>query len=457
MTIVDVSGIGKGAVFLIKGEANLLFEAGMAYAADAMSEAIKREIGDKKLDAVLLSHSHYDHVAGLAKVREIWPDVKVYASREAQEILRRPGALKTIRRLSGEASEAAGLSWNSEYDDRELQVDVGLEDGETVVIGDHRVYAFATVGHTRCSMSYIVDDEVMLCSETVGVLGPGDAYMPSFLVDYLGAEESIRRSSQFSVRTIILNHYGPVDEADRNGIWDILLKKLKDSREAMISIMERFPDDDEALREMERVFHSRVDKKDQPDEAFYINAASMMKTLRRQFPECFVRGYQLIAAVDRNWAIGNQGRMLAVIPADQKLFRQETMGKIIVMGRKTFLTFPGGRPLDGRHNVILTKKEDWGVKGAVVCHSVKETLKQIEALIKENNLKNSDVFIIGGESVYREFLPYCSVAHITFIDFSYAADTHMVNLEKEGWKVAETSDEQTFFDLCYEFRKYERS
>lgn len=225
----------------------------------------------------------------------------------------------------------------------------------------------------------------------------------------------------------------------------------------MISIMERFPDDDEALREMERVFHSRVDKKDQPDEAFYINAASMMKTLRRQFPECFVRGYQLIAAVDRNWAIGNQGRMLAVIPADQKLFRQETMGKIIVMGRKTFLTFPGGRPLDGRHNVILTKKEDWGVKGAVVCHSVKETLKQIEALKKENNLKNSDVFIIGGESVYREFLPYCSVAHITFIDFSYAADTHMVNLEKEGWKVAETSDEQTFFDLCYEFRKYERS
>ena len=63
MTVIDVSGCGSGAVFLIKGKANLLFEAGMAYAADQMVENIKRELGDAELDAVLLSHSHYDHVA----------------------------------------------------------------------------------------------------------------------------------------------------------------------------------------------------------------------------------------------------------------------------------------------------------------------------------------------------------------------------------------------------------
>ncbi|MFQ9208510.1 MAG: MBL fold metallo-hydrolase [Clostridium fessum] len=109
MTVIDVSGCGSGAVFLIKGKANLLFEAGMAYAADQMVENIKRELGDAELDAVLLSHSHYDHVAGLPAVRKAWPGVKTYASERAKEILVKPGALKTIRRLSGEAAEAAGF------------------------------------------------------------------------------------------------------------------------------------------------------------------------------------------------------------------------------------------------------------------------------------------------------------------------------------------------------------
>ena len=99
-------------------------------------------------------------------MRKAWPGVKTYASERAKEILVKPGALKTIRRLSGEAAEAAGLPWDSEYDDADLQIDVSLEDGETIELGDHTIYAFATIGHTKCSMSYLIDDELMLCSET---------------------------------------------------------------------------------------------------------------------------------------------------------------------------------------------------------------------------------------------------------------------------------------------------
>ena len=70
-------------------------------------------------------------------MRKAWPGVKTYASERAKEILVKPGALKTIRRLSGEAAEAAGLPWDSEYDDADLQIDVSLEDGETIELGDH--------------------------------------------------------------------------------------------------------------------------------------------------------------------------------------------------------------------------------------------------------------------------------------------------------------------------------
>ena len=260
--IIDVTGVGEGAVFLLRGRANILFEAGMAYAADAMIEKIKQELQGEPLHAVLLSHSHYDHVAGLPAVRKEWPDVKVYASERAKEILVKPGALKTIRRLSGEAAEASGLSWDSAYDDRDIQADIGLKDGETTEISGDQVYAFATPGHTKCSMSYVINGEVMLCSETVGVMNRNQEYMPSFLVDYKGVEDK-----------------------DKAGIWEFLLETARKSRDLMLDILNETDSDEEALRTMERTFHSTVDKKDQPDEAFYINAASMIKTLRRQYPE----------------------------------------------------------------------------------------------------------------------------------------------------------------------------
>lgn len=285
MKIIDVTGVGEGAVFLLRGKANILFEAGMAYAADAMIKKIREELDGQELDAVLLSHSHYDHVAGLPAVRREWPGVKVYASERAKEILVKPGALQTIRRLSREAAEASGLPWDSEYDDRDLKVDIALKDGETADIRGDQVYAFETIGHTKCSLSYVVNKEVMLCSETVGVMNRKKEYMPSFLVDYRGVEESIRRSEKIPVREIILNHYGLVDEEDMPGIWDFLLETARESRDTMIRIMNETDTDEEALQEMERVFHGKVDKKEQPDEAFFINAASMMRTLRRQYPE----------------------------------------------------------------------------------------------------------------------------------------------------------------------------
>lgn len=159
----------------------------------------------------------------------------------------------------------------------------------------------------------------------------------------------------------------------------------------------------------------------------------------------------LIVAVDKNWAIGNKGKLLVSIPGDQKMFREETMGKIIVMGRKTLESLPSGQPLMGRTNVVLTRNESFNKKGTVVFHTVEETLEYLK------QFRSEDVYIIGGEEIYRQFLPYCDTAHVTWIDYAYEADTHFPNLDKDPeWHVTDESDEQTYFNLCYEFRKYER-
>ncbi|MEG1144997.1 MAG: MBL fold metallo-hydrolase [Clostridium sp.] len=289
MKIIDVTGVGTSAVFLIKGASNILFETGMAYAADLMVEKIKAELGDGHLDAVLLSHAHYDHIAGLPAVRKAWPDVTVYAAERAKEILVKPSALTTIRRLSSEAAEAAGMDWEYDYKDEDLRIDIALKDHDVIQIGDHRVEVLETIGHTKDSFSYIVDGELMLCSESVGVLTSKKQYMPTFLVDYKESERSIIKSKEFPVKYIILNHYGLVSEEDKLHIWDFLLDKARESKKVMIEVMNTYDTEEKCLRVMEEIFHTGIDKKEQPDEAFDINALSMMRTLHRQFPVEFMR------------------------------------------------------------------------------------------------------------------------------------------------------------------------
>lgn len=159
----------------------------------------------------------------------------------------------------------------------------------------------------------------------------------------------------------------------------------------------------------------------------------------------------LIVAVDQNWAIGYQGNQLISIPEDMRFFRDETMGKVVILGRKTLATFPGGKPLPGRTNIIISRRKEFTVKDATVVHSVEEAMD----LVKK--YKSEEVYVIGGASIYEQMLSYCKVAHVTKIDYAYHADTYFPNLdEKEDWiKVAE-SEERTYYDIEYGFCKYVR-
>ncbi|MCD8073551.1 MAG: dihydrofolate reductase [Lachnospiraceae bacterium] len=159
----------------------------------------------------------------------------------------------------------------------------------------------------------------------------------------------------------------------------------------------------------------------------------------------------LIAAADENWGIGCQGKLLVQIPADLKSFREMTMNKVVVMGRKTLESLPNGLPLAGRTNLILTSNPDYRVRNALVLHSVDEVLKEVE------HYRSRDVYIIGGESVYRQFLPFCDTVHITKIQEKYEADAFFPNLDEDGeWEITADSEEQTYFDIEYYFLKYER-
>ena len=159
----------------------------------------------------------------------------------------------------------------------------------------------------------------------------------------------------------------------------------------------------------------------------------------------------LIVNVDKNWAIGHRGRLLVSIPEDMKFFRSETTGKVVVLGRKTMETFPGGQPLKNRTNIVLTRNRQYQVKEAVVCYSLEETLDELKKYPSE------DVYIVGGDSIYQQFLPYCDTAHVTRTEHAYEADAWFPNLEADpDWELTGQSEEKTYFDLEFTFCRYER-
>lgn len=159
----------------------------------------------------------------------------------------------------------------------------------------------------------------------------------------------------------------------------------------------------------------------------------------------------LIAAVDKNWGIGLNNKLLVSIPDDMKFFRNTTTGKVVVMGRKTLESFPNGLPLKNRTNIVLTTDRSYQVKDAILVYSIEELLEELKKYNSE------DIYVIGGESIYRQLLDQCDVAHVTKIDYEYQADAWFPNLDESGeWEITEESDEQTYFDLEYYFLKYER-
>lgn len=155
----------------------------------------------------------------------------------------------------------------------------------------------------------------------------------------------------------------------------------------------------------------------------------------------------LIVAVDENWAIGKDGDQLVYLKEDLKRFRTLTSGHTVILGRKTLATFPGGRPLKNRRNLILSRNPHFQAEGAEVFPSVEELVKQAD----------EDAFVIGGASVYEQLLPYCDTAYITKIHAAFPADTYFPDLDKsEAWEVTEESGSLEQDGISYHYVTYSR-
>ncbi len=162
---------------------------------------------------------------------------------------------------------------------------------------------------------------------------------------------------------------------------------------------------------------------------------------------------KMIVAVDSNWAIGYEGKLLARNKEDMKFFKETTINNIVIMGRKTLESFPGGNPLKDRDNIVITRDDSYIKDGVYIAHSVKEAVDIAEDINKDNR----EVYVIGGASIYEQMLDLCDEIFVTKMDYEYTADTYFPNLDEDSrFTVSYTSEDKEYPDGKFRFITYSK-
>ena len=164
---------------------------------------------------------------------------------------------------------------------------------------------------------------------------------------------------------------------------------------------------------------------------------------------------KLIVATEKNWGIGKDNQLLAHLPGELKYFKEKTTGKVVIMGRKTLQSLPGGRPLPKRTNVVVSRNPEFQPEGCVMASTTEEAVKKALVLAGEGG--SDDLMVLGGASIYEQLLPQSDTCYVTRIDAAFASDCSFPNLDEdpEFTKVWE-SPVQEENGVTYRFTEYRR-
>ena len=159
-----------------------------------------------------------------------------------------------------------------------------------------------------------------------------------------------------------------------------------------------------------------------------------------------------IVAVDSNWGIGRDNNLLISIPEDMKFFREKTMGKTLILGRKNLESFPNKKPLKNRRHIVLTRNKDYEADGVEIVYSIDEALEKVK------DIDSDDIYVVGGQSVYEDFLNYCDIIYVTKIKKDLNAEKFFPNLDKlENWEKIFESDENKHQEIKYTYTTYKNN
>lgn len=278
--IVDVTGGRGGNAFLILGAEKIaLVDCGMAYCASNLISNIKKVLNKRALNYILISHSHYDHIGAIPYLKKEWPNSRVLGAEYAKRVFNSSNALRTIRNLSMQAAKLYHEDNIQDYDDDMLKVDNIICDGDTLDLGGLSVKVIETLGHTRCSLSFLVND-TLFPSESTGYMSKTGKIYPAFITSYFEAMDSIYKCQKLNPRFIISPHFGLVNKCDTHEYWNNCILAMEETKDFILSLSEEGYDEDQILIEYEKRFRDDQSRLEQPINAFRLNTQRMIKTIQ---------------------------------------------------------------------------------------------------------------------------------------------------------------------------------
>ena len=283
LTITDVRAVPGDSAFLVDdGSTAVLYDTGFGFTGFAVADNVRRVLGERPLDYILLTHSHYDHALGSAYLRKRYPNVQVVAGAYADKIFRKPTARAVMRDLDRKAAACCGVS---DYDDLtdDLRADITVTDGDVIQCGDLHFTAVELPGHTKCSVGYYLpENRLLLASESLGVYCGNGVYLPSFLVGYQMTMDSIRKAREMDIDRMIVPHHGPVSAEEVKDYLDQGEQTARRSAEMILEQLKQGRTTEEILKYMTEVLYTRVVRPSYPYDAFRMNTEIMINLVRKE-------------------------------------------------------------------------------------------------------------------------------------------------------------------------------
>ena len=283
LKITDVRALEGDSAFLIDdGKTSVLYDSGFAFTGARVADNIRKVLGNRGLDYIFLTHSHYDHALGSVYAKKAYPDAKVVAGEYAAKIFAKPSARAVMRELDRKFAEKSGVGAYEDLIDR-LSVDITVADGDVIKAGDMEFTAVALPGHTRCSVGfYLAENKLLLGTETLGVYGGGDVVVPSYLIGYGVTMDSIKKANAMDIANILVPHYGLLDSQDTRRYLRLCGQSAEETAEKIVGILQSGGSDQDAFEYFKSRFYHGYIREIYPIDAMTLNTSIMIKLIRSE-------------------------------------------------------------------------------------------------------------------------------------------------------------------------------